>query len=153
MWAKNQEKVVFPIFLPHNVWDRPAKPLFPTFFSEKKRPFFSCPFFQKNAFFRSFLPHNVQGGAKISNKKVFRAASAVTGHRRFCLFLTGHFFHTLRPRSENTGLHFFWKKRKPKIGLFSKLFYTHYVQPNNHSNLDTNFLLNVANVALLLAKP
>ena len=52
-------EIHFQLFLPHNVWGRPAKPLFPTFFSEKKRPFFSCPFFQKNAFFRSFLPHNV----------------------------------------------------------------------------------------------
>ena len=49
--------------------------------------------------------------------------------------MTGHFFHTLRPRSENTGLHFFWKKRKPKIGLFSKLFYTHYVQPNDDGGI------------------
>ena len=59
MCVKNYEKVVFPIFLPHNVWGRPAKPFLPTFFSEKKRPLFACPFFQKNHFFRSFLPHNV----------------------------------------------------------------------------------------------
>jgi hypothetical protein len=52
VWAKNYEKVVFEPFFQffchitcHNVWERPAKPFLGTFF-RKKRPFFSCPFFQ-----------------------------------------------------------------------------------------------------------